>query len=132
MLFNIDAFSSDKKESGTWLSMEGTESEFLIASTGNDNFQRIWAKVQRPFSKKIKNDNLDPKISSGLMAEALSQAVLLDWKNVADGSGKAVKYTQELGKAALLSNDELREWVVDQASQNDNFLAEVDASSEKS
>lgn len=131
-MFNIDSFSEEKKVNGVWKKIDGSESEFLIGSTSNFAFQREFNRLQKPHQKRIKNDNLDPKTSLDLVCEALSKTVLLDWKNVIDGSGKKVKFSHEVAKQALLKNEDLREFVQEVALNNDNFQADLEEDEAKS
>ena len=130
MPFNIDAMSSEKQQGGIWADLDG--SKFLIASTDSFTFQREFSRLQRPFKKKIDKETLDPKQSLDLLCEALSKTILIDWKNVVDGQGKKVPYSQEAAKQALLTNSDFRSWVQEVALDSDGFKAEIEEEEVKS
>lgn len=121
MKLNIDRDRS-KQEKGVWTKFG--DSSFKIASSNATAFQRSLNRLQAPYRKKIEKGTLDPKISRDILCEAMASALLLDWKDVVDSDNQNVEYTPELGKRALLNNDDLREYVQEFAMDMENFRQE--------
>jgi hypothetical protein len=117
--FDADLASTD---TGVW--SDFLESKFLIAHISNMNFQRILARLQQPHRQKIERGTLDPQISKDLLCKAMSEGILLDWKNVVDGDGKMVDYTPQRGFVALSKNVEFRDFVTDISTNLFNFREE--------
>jgi len=123
-MFQIDADLSSL-ESGVW--EEYQDSKFLIAHISNVKFQRALARYQQPHRRKITEGTLDPEKNKEIVARAMSEAVLLDWKNVVDASKQEVKYTPQLAYQALMRDPEFRDFVSEFAMAMSNFKsAEVD------
>lgn len=128
-MFNIDADLS-KLDAGVWTDFQG--SRFLIAHTSSTKFQRALARHQLPFRRKINEGTLDPEKNKEIVAKAMSEAILLDWENVANKEGP-VKYTPALAYAALMRDAEFRDFVSEFAMTMTNFkAAEVEALGEVS
>ena len=121
-MFNIDESTSSNEETGVWTAWRG--SQFLIASAGSLSFQRLFQRLQRPHRKAIDKGTLDPQIQNELMAKALSKTILLGWKDVVDGSGKTVAYSQEAAYNVLLNNGLFREFITEFATELGNFESE--------
>ncbi len=121
-MFNIDETTVDKEESGVWAPWRG--SKFLIASSGATKFQRLFQKLQRPHRKAIDKNNLDPKIQVDMMARAMSEAMILDWKDVTNNSGEDVPFSVEAAFNVLRKNSEFRDFVSEFATEISNFVTE--------
>ena len=121
-MFNIDETTVDKEESGVWTQFKG--SDFLIASSGAKGFQRLWSKLQLPHRKAIDKGRLDPDTQLELMAKALSQTVILDWKNVVDNKGNDIEFSKATAYDVLKKNSEFREFVTEFATELSNFVSE--------
>lgn len=111
------------EDEGVWADYRG--SSFLLANTDNFKFQKLFSRLQMPHRKRIDKGTIDPETALDIMCEALSKAVLLDWKNVTGDDGENVSYTPELGRRALANNGDLREFIQEYAADIDNFR-EVD------
>lgn len=122
-MFNIDSASSEKEQDGIWHEYQG--SKFKIAYAGNPSFLREFNRLQYPYRRKIERGQLDPVIERQILSKALAKAVLLDWSDVVDGSGKVVNYTQSLAEEVLLKDSAFREFVQDVAMNADNYRQEV-------
>lgn len=123
-MFNIDSSNEEGFERGVWTDFSG--SQLLIANTGNLTYQRELSRLQQPYRKKIERGTLDPKITKHLLCKAIADAVLIDWKDVIDGKGKQVKFDKEVAYKALDSSEELRDFVIDYATNFENYKEEVE------
>lgn len=121
-MFNVDETTVDKEESGVWAPWRG--SSFLIASSGADKFQRLFQRLQRPHRKAIDKGNLDPKLQVDMMAKAMSEALILDWKDVTNNSGEDVPFSVQTAFDVLRKNSEFREFVSEFATEISNFVSE--------
>ncbi len=117
-MFQFDA-DLTSTETGAWAEFQG--SQFLIAHISNMRFQRTLARLQQPYRRKIENGSMDPQTSKDILCRAMSEAILLDWKDVANTDGEATKYTPAAGNTALSKNAEFRDFVSDFAVNLSNF-----------
>ena len=122
MAFNIDAVDTDAQVNGIWEEYEG--SEFLIASTANTRYQKRLATLRKPFAKQISRDTADPEDLNRIFCKAISERILLDWKNVLDGNGKEVGYSPEIAQKALETDDVFANWVLEIAGNQDFYERE--------
>lgn len=121
-MFNIDSNTVDKEREGVWADFKG--SQFLIASSGCNKFQKLFSRLQLPHRRALEKNRLDPEIQLDIMAKSLSQAIMLDWRNVVDGDGTAVEFDRDVAYRALKANSELREFVTIYSTDLGNFLSE--------
>ncbi|MDJ0952488.1 MAG: hypothetical protein QNJ81_02295 [Acidimicrobiia bacterium] len=121
-MFNVDETTVDKEESGVWATWRG--SQFLIASSGAMKFQRLFQRLQRPHRKAIDKNDLDPSVQVRLMATAMSQALILDWKDVVDSKGEQVPFSQDTAFKVLSKNSEFRDFISEFATEISNFVTE--------
>jgi len=120
-MFDLSNNSAEQEKDGVWASFAG--GEFKIAHTNNIAFQRVFAKLQQPFRKKIERGTLDPKIQLDIMCQALGKTVLVDWKNVGEGDNE-VEYSPEASHKALMASSDLREYVQEFATNLENYRDE--------
>ena len=123
MAFNIDSSNEEGFERGIWADFSG--SGMLIANTGNLEYQRELSRLQQPYRKKIERGTLDPKTTKHILCKAIADAVLVDWKDVIDGKGKEVKFSKEVAYKALTDNEDLRDFVIDFATNYENYKYET-------
>lgn len=107
-------------ETGVWEEFDG--SEFLIAHISNLRFQRALARLQQPHRRKLENGTLDPEVNKRILAQAMSEGILLDWRKVGSKTGETdVPYTAKAGYQALMGNAEFRDFVSGFAVELANF-----------
>lgn len=123
-MFIIDKDDSALK-TGVWASFQGAE--FKMRHVSNLEFQRTVLRLQQPYRRKIENGTLDPKISKEIVCQAMSQHILTDWKKVFDKAGAEVSYGHEIAFKALVTNEDLREFVSTFSTNLDNFIKEESA-----
>ena len=114
-------FDADLKtvDTGIWMDFQG--SSFLIAHISNMRFQRSLARLQQPHRRKINEGTLDPRVNKDLLCKAMSEGILLDWRNVGGQGAKDVPYTQAAAYTALSKNPEFRDFVSDVATSLANY-----------
>ena len=118
-MININNPDKHLEDEGVWVPFKG--SQFLLASTGNFRFQKMWARLQLPYRKKIDRGTLDPETALDILAKSLAKTVLLDWKDVTGGDNESIPYTIENGELALKNNSDLREFIQDYSSDIENY-----------
>lgn len=118
MGINVD-HSRAKQDKGVWTNFGG--SSFLVANTGSIKFQRALTRLQAPHRKKIERGTLDPAISRDILCQAMSEGLVLDWKNVGNAEGADVPFSEEVCAKALKNNDDLREYLQEFAMDLENF-----------
>ena len=111
-----------KVDEGVWMDFEG--SKFLIAHISNMKFQRALSRLQQPHRRKIEQGSIDPNLNKRIVAEAMAEGVLLDWKNVGSVGGETPAYTPKLGMTALMKSVEFRDWVSEIATNMSNYRDE--------
>lgn len=123
MAFNVDSSNKDAYEHGIWGEYQG--SKFLIANTGNMEYQRLVTRLQQPHHKKIERGTLDAKVMKNLLCKGLAQGILKDWKDVVDGHGNDLPFSEEVAYKALYDNEDLRDFIIDYASNYENYKEEA-------
>ena len=121
-MFVIDAINPKAESEGIWFDFMG--SKFKIASTSSSAYQKRLAKLYHPHRRKIEQGKLDPDIGNELIAKALAGSILTDWKDVSDIEGNDVAFSKEVAKTALMVNEDLREFVMESATDIDGFRQE--------
>ncbi len=121
-MFNIDEITIDKENDGVWSTFKG--SQFLIASSGATKFQRMWAKLQMPHRRAIDKKKLDPTIQLDIMAKAMSNTLLLDWKDVIDTDGNKVDFDTARAFKAIRGNAEFRDFLTEFSTEIENYISE--------
>lgn len=129
MAFVIPTTQNDSISNGQWTDYSG--SQFKVAYAGNDNFMRVKQRLEQPHRRKIENGTLDPKIHKEIMCKAMSQALLIDWKNVKNDSGDDVQYDSNIAYQALMFDESLREFIMEFSINIQNFKSESDEESVK-
>jgi hypothetical protein len=121
-MINIDD-NNPLLTSGAWVEFEG--SEFLVTHMSNVSFQRSVMRKQAPYKSKIDKGSLDPEITRDLMSKAMSESLILDWRNVTDNSGAKIEFNPQLCYKALKNNEALRDFISSFAMDLDNFKGEA-------
>lgn len=114
--FDADLSSIDK---GVWTEWNG--SKFLVAHISNMKFQKMLARLQQPHRKKLEQGSLDPQTNRDILCKAMSETVLLDWKDVGSVSGDQVPYNAQNAFHALQMDPEFRDYIADFATQMANY-----------
>ena len=108
-----------RAEEGEWKEFRGAQ--LLIASTDSPRYKGVMAQLARKHKLDLEDDN--PKFADviqDLTCEALAEAVLLDWKDLAI-SGKPIPYAKNVAKQILLSAPAVRTFVEEVAGRASNF-----------
>ena len=98
--------------------------EFRIARAGNPNFQKASDKMEAPYRKQIARGKLPTGKQVELQCAAMAEGILLDWKGLATEEGELL-YSKENAAAVLRYNSEIREFVFEFATDQENFRTEM-------
>ena len=129
---NLPAIDAGFSVNGKWIDYDDKIS-FLIARTNTPGYAGAMRNMQKRYSRQIASGNLTDKKAMSLMAATMAEFILLDWKGLKNGAEK-FPYSLENCKELLASNKyfELRDWVMMQANELENFRAEKGKKREKS
>lgn len=96
-----------------------------IARLGNQKYREYMRKIGRPHQLQIQHGTLDDATMETLSREAVAHTILLDWENVEDEDGNALKYTPELGEELFKDTAyyDMLQFVVAFASKTENYRA---------
>ena len=119
MIIDADLSAVDE---GVWTEFDG--SQFKIAHISNLKFQRALSKLQQPHMRKINEGRLDPGVNKTILAQAMAEGILVDWKDVKTKAGEEVKFSAKAANAALLANVEFRDFVSDFATNIGHYRDE--------
>lgn len=100
MGFDIREFNTDtvKELEGVWVYFDVEETQgLLIARAWNENFMKTFRKLPRGFQARAKMQTLDGKSDKKVWHKLLSEAILLDWKEIAHKGKPLGKYTSKAG-----------------------------------
>ena len=128
-MFIVDAIDPKAETEGLWAEFSG--GQFKIASSSSSSYQKRVAKIYLPHRRKIEKGTLDPEIGKDLMARALAGNILTDWKGVHTQDGEVLKFSVEAANNALANNEDLRDFVLEYASDIGNYREEFKASTAK-
>lgn len=120
-MFQFDA-DNETLDQGTWVPYMG--SEFLVAHISSMKFQRALNRLQLPHRKKIADGTLDPEIQRDVTCRAMAEAILLDWRKVADSKGQVVEFSKERALTALRKDPEFRDFISETAMSMAHFRKE--------
>lgn len=109
-------------DKGVWTEWGG--SSFLIAHISNMKFQRSLSRLQHPHRRKIEQGTIDPAVNKKIVATAMSEAILLDWKDVIDANKANVPFSAAAAEKALVGDPEFRDFVSDFAMNMSNYRDE--------
>jgi len=120
-LFDLTIDESVSKK-GVWVDFFAG-SRLKIASSSSHVYKAMITRLYKQNKLRLDDSNdMNLQLIQDITCEVMSKTVLLDWENInwPDASGTVVEnipYTPELGKAALLRADQLREFVSEQAAR---------------
>lgn len=116
---------------GIWVThSEGVK--FLIARAGNPNFLRASDKLEAPHRKQIRLGKLSTEKQIELQCRAMAEGILLDWEGI-EASDGPLEYSVENAYAVLRYNVDVRDFVFEFATENENYRTEeIEATAKKS
>ena len=125
-----NAFADPEAEKeGVWIDYRGG-SKIKIARLGNSKFRRLQSAKLKPHLRKYREGTLDDELETNILCEVIAKTVLLGWEGF-DKGGKPLKYSEKAATDLLIEHMDFRNDIVDLATKEENFFAEVVEDAEK-
>ena len=127
--FDINDFKldSDAKASGVWIEFGGGAS-IKIAAFDNPSFSDAFRKATKPYNDLGKEIPEDDQLE--IMARAMSQFIVLDWKGIFDGKDE-LAYSNDAAYRLLKELEWIRSKIITEAQNLSNFKAKAKGDAEK-
>lgn len=94
--------------------------EFRIARSGTNEDTKVLRELYGPYEVLLRGGDMDPAIDAKLNAQRIAKSILKDWKGVVV-DGVETPFSREAAKDLMLGIYDLREWVMQQASNPTNY-----------
>ncbi len=105
--------------------------KFLIARAGNSKFLYAVDKYEKPHRKAKNRGTLATEVEIEIQCRAMAEGILLDWTGLKTSTGP-LEYTRDAAFKVLRHNVELREYISDFATEQNNYRAEdIDETAKK-
>lgn len=115
---------------GVW-AQHTSGAKFLIARAGNSKFLSSIDKHERPYRKQRNRGTLSTEAEIEIQCRAMAEGILRGWQGISTDDGP-LEYSQENAFLVLRHNAELREFVTDFASTENNYRQEdIDETAKK-
>lgn len=136
-MFDIRSVQTDsrKKDEGIWKIIGLGDIKVLFRSPQSREYQKIRARLERPYRDKIRKNRMTPEDNKRLLIDSLCEGAILDWQNV--WMDEEIEWTIETGKQLLDPNAEpygneiFLQHVVDAFLETDGYYRDEFRSSEK-
>ena len=121
---NVPSIDTGKAAEGVWIPYENGI-EFKIARSNTPLYREAVKKIHRQHKRQIDAGTLSDSLSDSIMANLMAEHILLDWKGLKNGK-EDFPYTRQNAADFLAeeSYSEIREWIMVQAQDVENFRAE--------
>jgi len=96
---------------------------FKIARAGNRNFLRASDRLEAPYRKAIQRGKMSTEKTLEIQCRAMAEGILLDWEGIATEDGP-LEYTVDNASLVLRHNVEVRDFVFEFATEQENFRSE--------
>jgi len=129
MDFDINDFRTDSKleKDGVWVDFGGGAS-FKIASLENRDFTEAFRKASKPYTDLGREISLDQQ--EEILSDLLARYIVIEWKGVFD-SGKEFPYSVDNAVRLMTEISKVREWVLLQSKNLQNFKTKEGKKTEK-
>jgi hypothetical protein len=124
-------YATNKKAEieGVWKDF-GNGCFIKIARIGNPEYKKIFQKVTKAYQASARRGALSEDKANKLMIEVMSKAIILDWKEMYEGSQK-IEHSQEECVRILTEYPDLFEQINEIANEMESFKLEQDEELEK-
>lgn len=117
----ITPVSKESSIEGAWTVYRGVG--LKIARNGNPNFKRIFARLSRPHRKSIEQNSMDEDLALGLLCEAISESILVNWKDFKIGD-TVIEYSHANAKQLLKNDPDCLQFVQEFSKDLNNYINE--------
>lgn len=97
---------------------------FVIARSGNSQFLKAYDACEAPYRRKIQKGKLKTAENLDIQCRAMAQGILKGWSGV-QANGEDFPYSLDNAYTLLRHNADIREWVMEQAANEQNFREEA-------
>lgn len=129
--FNLKYLRNDKEatQDGVWVDMGGG-AEFKLASTHSAKFTKAFQTAMKPYTKTHRQ--VPEAEQERIMNRCVANHILLDWKGVFDGEDKngegiPLPYSMENALTLLTEMDWVRESILKEAADLENYKQHSEA-----
>jgi len=126
------SYRTDKQAEieGVWVPLnDGIE--VRVARIGSAPYLKIWEREVRPYRAQMDRGLLSDEKQTEILIKVMSEAVLLDWKNIEYPSGKKFPYSPANASTLLTELPDFRADIVFLANQQATYRAEEIEAAEK-
>lgn len=128
MTTNIwDMFATDQKAEAEGIVYNITpEISFTLARAGGANarYSKVLAAKMRPYTRQIKDEDIDIDLANDLLIEVFAETVVLGWKGITNAEGEEIPFTVASAVALFKQLPDLFFDVRDYAGKMANFRAQ--------
>lgn len=118
----VDVKPSKQDIEGVWVDyQEGVR--FKVARAGNSVFLKASDRLEAPHRTKIARNKLSTEKQIDIQCQAMAIGILMDWAGIATGDGE-LEYTKDNATAVLRHNTEIRDFIYEIATSQENFRVE--------
>lgn len=117
MLVSIKPAQQDLE--GIWVTYKAGV-RFRVARAGNPNFLRASDRLEAPFRKQAARGKLSSEKQLEIQCQSMAEGILLDWEGLATEDGP-LPYSAEMAAAVLRWETEIRDFVFEIATNQENF-----------
>lgn len=114
---------------GVWEDFGGGTT-VLIARIGNENYQKVFRRISKPYQNAIRRGTLGNDKAEDLLIQAMADCIVLDWKGLKEDD-KPVKFSKEECVRVLKEYKDFRDHVSELANSMEIFRQEMDSEAEK-
>ncbi len=105
---------------GVWTEYE-EGGKFRIARAGNSVFLKATDAAETPYRNQIQRGTLSTEKSIDLQCEAMAEGILTGWEGLLTEDDEPLEYSKENAYAVLRNNVELRVFIRDFATREENY-----------
>ena len=84
----------DLEIEGVWLPFE-EGFDVKLARLGNTKYNEMVRRILKPYTRKIRDEELDDSIAEMAEKKAMARYVLVDWRGLEDDDGEPIEYSKE-------------------------------------
>ena len=124
-LSKIYGYDQDKAANGVWVDLEDG-ARIKVAKIGTATYTQALEKASRKYRIKIRTNTLKADEAMLISAQALADAILLDWQGFETEEGTILPYSHENALKALKEYPTFRDTVELHANDPENFQDDIE------
>lgn len=113
----------DKAKEASGVEVQYYGITLTVARANNTKFKHLFRTLIAPHKYQMDNNQTIPdEVSEDIMLQCYSQTILVDWKGAKDPEGKEVKYSTAEAYKTLKEDEDVYDFVKNQANNMDLFI----------